>query len=234
MRKALGEILIQQKSITPDHLEIALRYQVLYGGRLGTNLVEMGVLDLDALTQALATQLNTPPALLKYFGQVTPQTLGMIARPLAEKHHAVPLGIVSTKPRVLAIAMANPLDAKGLQELTNAATVQLKPVVAPELRICEYLEKLYGVPPRPRYVPPHRTRANGRGLIPETEAGARTQNRSVEIEVDLTVPQGAGDGAAVYSRVIDIADQPDVTSIVSNEPVVRDDERELFGEPPPE
>ncbi len=39
----LGELLLEEKLITADALEEGLESQVVHGGRLGTNLVELGL-----------------------------------------------------------------------------------------------------------------------------------------------------------------------------------------------
>src|SRR5215208_105393 len=43
----IGQILVAAGRLSPAQLDEALRAQVLYGGRLGTNLVELGHVDLD-------------------------------------------------------------------------------------------------------------------------------------------------------------------------------------------
>ena len=49
----LGTLLLRNAAISLTQLEAALRAQVIYGGRLGTNLVELGFVDLDALSMHL-------------------------------------------------------------------------------------------------------------------------------------------------------------------------------------
>ncbi|MEJ7604487.1 MAG: hypothetical protein WKG01_41915 [Kofleriaceae bacterium] len=50
----LGTLLLRNAAIGLSQLESALRNQVLYGGRLGTNLVELGYIDLELLSAYLA------------------------------------------------------------------------------------------------------------------------------------------------------------------------------------
>ena len=50
VRVKLGTLLLRNAAIGLSQLEAALRNQVLYGGRLGTNLVELGFLDLELLS----------------------------------------------------------------------------------------------------------------------------------------------------------------------------------------
>src|SRR5580692_1342397 len=58
----LGTLLLRNAAIGLSQLEAALRNQVLYGGRLGTNLVELGFLDLELLSSYLAELSGFPVA----------------------------------------------------------------------------------------------------------------------------------------------------------------------------
>ena len=40
----LGEALVKNSLITRDQLRLALERQVIFGGRIGTNIVELGML----------------------------------------------------------------------------------------------------------------------------------------------------------------------------------------------
>src|SRR5207248_2717705 len=52
----IGEILIERGHLTPEGLEEALDWQVLYGGRLGTNLLELQLCEEEHLARGLAKQ----------------------------------------------------------------------------------------------------------------------------------------------------------------------------------
>src|SRR4051794_10736411 len=106
----LGEKLVHDHRITAEQLEVALRAQVIYGGRLGTNLVELGHIDLDTLSRALAELHGVPAALQKHFEQVAGDqaTVDLLPAPLAEKHYAVPLGLARLAGRQLVVAFMDP------------------------------------------------------------------------------------------------------------------------------
>ena len=63
----LGELLVSARLLDPEQIERALRAQVLWGGRLGTNLIELGLLDLDGISRALGRKHNRPAALARHF-----------------------------------------------------------------------------------------------------------------------------------------------------------------------
>ena len=56
-KKRIGETLVDAGAISPEQLAKALETQVVFGGRLGTNLVELSYMSLDEL----ADQTWHPP-----------------------------------------------------------------------------------------------------------------------------------------------------------------------------
>jgi hypothetical protein len=56
----LGELLLEEKLISREQLEEALETQVVHGGRLGTNLVELGFLKEVDLARVLGRLHNLP------------------------------------------------------------------------------------------------------------------------------------------------------------------------------
>ena len=63
----LGELLVRVNAATSEQVAEALRSQVLHGGRLGTNLVELGIIELEPLSTLLADLQRRPAALQKHF-----------------------------------------------------------------------------------------------------------------------------------------------------------------------
>lgn len=63
----LGELLVDAGKITPAQLEETLKGQAIFGGRFGTNLVEMGYLEEQELAHFLSQKTgiaHTSPELL--------------------------------------------------------------------------------------------------------------------------------------------------------------------------
>lgn len=59
-KKLLGEILAEKFGIAPQEIEKALKFQKEYGGRIGTILINSGVISEVQLLEALFYQLNIP------------------------------------------------------------------------------------------------------------------------------------------------------------------------------
>ena len=162
-------MLIDDGLITPTQRDEALRLQKSHGGRIGTNLVQLGAIELEALALALSRQKGMPAALQRHFDSIHPEVVDLLPARLAQKHAAIPLGFTARHPKTIGIAFLDPQKPGAVDEIQRAAGVRVYPVIAPELRIVRYLEKLYGIPRHPRFLQP-----DGDGDGPEREArGAR-------------------------------------------------------------
>lgn len=148
----LGTLLLRNDVISLSQLENALRTQVLYGGKLGTNLVELGYIDLGTLAEYLAEILGVPLATQEMFESVSEDVISDFSAALARRYEAFPLGYLSEQPGSLAVAFANPRDPEALARLAEDVGSPIFAHVAPELRIYYYLEKHYGITRKARFV----------------------------------------------------------------------------------
>jgi hypothetical protein len=147
MTQRIGELLLSRGLVTATQLEEALRRQAVAGGRLGTNFVELGYLDLNTLAVALAVQRRLPAATDSDFRGVTDEALALISPAIAEKYLAFPLG---KNGRELKVALASPWELSHLEGLRAVTGLQIVPHIAPELRIFDYHQKRYGISARTR------------------------------------------------------------------------------------
>jgi hypothetical protein len=171
----LGTLLLRNTAIGLSQLEAALRNQVLYGGRLGTNLVELGFLDLELLSAYLAELTGFPIATPTLLDDADRSLLARLGADDAHRLRAVPLGYLGAGIDTAAVAMVDPTDAAAIDALIDRLQASVSPYVVPELRALYYLEKHYGTPRRARFV---RTAAPGRESEPGGEPGVerrRTQ-----------------------------------------------------------
>jgi hypothetical protein len=143
----IGELLVESGTISHLQLSEALSAQREHGGRLGTNLVELGFIDEKKLAAVLARQLNLPAATAQQLERVDAATLRLLPAKTAERLRAVPLREDKGK---LWVALADPTDARTLEQLEKAVGKPVRPMVAPELLLLRALEQHYQVAPRPR------------------------------------------------------------------------------------
>ncbi|HVV82489.1 MAG TPA: hypothetical protein VHE35_05390 [Kofleriaceae bacterium] len=165
----LGTLLLRNAAISLSQLETALRSQVLYGGRLGTNLIELGFVDVDALTAAIGELYHLPVATQALLEAVTPATLALVNARTAEALGVIPLGQVASFPDALAVAMIDPRDDATIEELARLTGHTIAPHVVSEARALYYLERLYALPRKARYV-----RAGTRRVLTDAVERRRT------------------------------------------------------------
>ncbi|HEY5514224.1 MAG TPA: hypothetical protein VIK40_11330, partial [Geomonas sp.] len=103
----LGELLIQAGKITPAQLEEALKEQAIFGGKFGTNLIEMGYLDEHDLAHFLSKKTGLPHASPELLMNIPPQVIRLIPEDAARKYRVVP---VALNNRRLSLAMSDPSD----------------------------------------------------------------------------------------------------------------------------
>ena len=132
----LGEILLQEKLISPDALEEALESQVIHGGRLGTNLVELGHLQEADLAKALGKQHNCAFA----SGTMTPdpKALEVVDLDFADDKDVLPMRLDPTR---VSVACINPHDIATMDEIGFRTGKRVVPVVIPEFRMNQLLRK---------------------------------------------------------------------------------------------
>ncbi len=102
----LGEILVEQRGLSREDLDRALRLQQEEDERIGTVLVRLGMISERDLAGALAHQLGLDIAAPDAFGEVPAVDIQVTADFLT---HAQVVPIVAAEDSVV-VAMADPLD----------------------------------------------------------------------------------------------------------------------------
>lgn len=130
----LGELLLAEKLVKPDQLEEALETQVVHGGRLGTNLVELGFLKEADLARMLGKQHALPFA----SGEMIPDpaALALVNRQFYDDEDVLPMRIDTTR---LTVAVLGPAQLKATDALGFKAGKRVVTVVIPEFRMNQLL-----------------------------------------------------------------------------------------------
>jgi hypothetical protein len=148
----LGTLLLRNAAIGLSQLESALRNQVLYGGRLGTNLVELGFIDLELLSAYLAELSGFPIATPTLLDEVDGALVEKLGADDAHRLRAIPLGYLADTKDAVAVAVVEPTNLEILEQLSARLAATITPYVVPELRALYYLEKHFGLPRRARFI----------------------------------------------------------------------------------
>ncbi|HIJ88780.1 MAG TPA: general secretion pathway protein GspE [Desulfuromonadales bacterium] len=145
----LGELLLQEHIITPEQLDEALKNQALFGIKLGSSLIEMGVISDEQLCHFLSSTLGVPAVTPRAMTSVPPEVLAQVPAELAGKYRVVPIRIEGKK---LTLAMADPTDFKASDEVSFVTGFIILPHFAPDVRITSALSKYYQLRGDIRYI----------------------------------------------------------------------------------
>jgi Type II secretion system (T2SS), protein E, N-terminal domain len=143
----LARILKDRGIVTERQLEEAIRHQVLYGGRLGTSLHELGFITEERLQESLARACGQA-GLTVDLRELDPAAVKLLPRALAVKHRVCPLKV---KGRTLFLLMINPGDHSAVAKVSYALGYIVRPLVVHEFRMVQLLRDHYGVDERWRF-----------------------------------------------------------------------------------
>lgn len=139
MSAKLGEILVRENLITAQQLREALEYQRTSGGRLGSNLVKLGIISDDVITAVLSRQYGVPSINLDLF-QIEDSTIKLISQDVALKYTVLP---ISKNGATLTLAMADPTNVFAMDDIKFMTGLNVEPVIASEASIQIAVGKYY-------------------------------------------------------------------------------------------
>ncbi len=149
MALKLGEMLMQEGLVTPEQLEEALRYQVIYGGKIGTNLIEMGLAEEGDIALTLSRKLRVPYVDPEQLMNIPEGVLRVVPLDIVEKYKVIPLRLDQKK---LSLVMADPGNLPAIDEISFRTGYIIRPLVTPEVRLILALEKYYNIQRELRYI----------------------------------------------------------------------------------
>ncbi|NVJ12834.1 general secretion pathway protein GspE [Myxococcus sp. AM010] len=132
----LGEQLLKDGLVTAEGLEEALEAQVVHGGRLGTNLVELGLLSEVDLAKTLGKVHNSAFA----SGEMVPdpKAMELVSSNHADDKEYLPMRVDATR---VSVAVVNPHDFATLDGIAFKTGKRVVPVVIPEFRMNQLLRR---------------------------------------------------------------------------------------------
>lgn len=139
MSAKLGEILVRENLITSQQLREALDYQRGNGGRLGSNLIKLGIISDEVITSVLSRQYGVPSINLELF-QIEEETVKLISQEVAMKYTVLPISKVGA---TLTMAMADPTNVFAMDDIKFMTGLNVEPVIASEAAIQEAIAEYY-------------------------------------------------------------------------------------------
>ncbi len=140
MAVKLGEMLLKAGLISQPQLQEALEAQKKNGGKLGFNLVKLGYVKEDDITQLLSDQYGVPSINLRHF-EIDESVIDLVPSEVAQKYLVLP---VNRTGATLTIAMADPTNVFAMDDIKFMTGYNVEPVVASEIAIRESIERYYG------------------------------------------------------------------------------------------
>jgi hypothetical protein len=164
----LARILKDRGLLSDAQLQEAIQHQVLFGGRLGTSLHELGMISEEQLQDALCRAHGLPASGFDP-REIEPAAVKLLTRELAEKHKVCPYKV---KGRTLQLLMVDPRDHVTLANIGFSLGYIIKPVVVPEFSMIRLLFQHYGIDERWRFHDTHVRRSAPIGPLPPQAAAA--------------------------------------------------------------
>jgi hypothetical protein len=145
----LGEALIKDALITKEQLHQALERQVQFGGRIGTNLIELRFISEEDLSKFLGKFFRLPSIKPDVINNIPEEVLSLISTDIIVKYQILPFKRDRSR---LYTAMLNPKDIKEIDELRFMTGFDIIPYVITESRLLFALEKYFGIKRDLRYI----------------------------------------------------------------------------------
>ncbi len=140
---SLSSLIVQREIATIRQVEEALARQVLYGGDLATNLLEVAPVEEWRIAVTFADAFALPAAPPGPVPIAPPETLALVPVEIATRLGIVPVSGDATN---LIVAAAEPLKPDEITELEAAHGIHIEVRIALAVRIREALAQGYGVP----------------------------------------------------------------------------------------
>jgi hypothetical protein len=140
---SLSSLLVQREVASMRTVEEAIARQVLHGGDLPTNLLELAALREEDLVQNLAESFRMSAAPAGPLPAPDPAVLRVVPAEVAFRHGIFPL---EREGNTLVIATSEPLSQAVEEDLSFSLNVSLSQLIAPLVRIRQAIAACYGIP----------------------------------------------------------------------------------------
>ncbi len=139
MAGRLGELLVRESMINIDQLKKAQEEQRKSGGRLGSSLVKLGMIEESELTSFLSKQYGVPAIDLSEF-EIDQDVINLVPREVAEKHSLIPF---NRSGSTISVAMSDPSNIFAIDDIKFVTGYNVEVMVASEQSIRGALERYY-------------------------------------------------------------------------------------------
>ncbi|MFI3210537.1 MAG: ATPase, T2SS/T4P/T4SS family [Peptostreptococcaceae bacterium] len=135
----IGDKLVQHGYITEDQLQETLKYQKQTGKRLGTLLIENGLISSEALTNILKELLQIESIELN-LSNINPDAVKRIPQNICRRYKVFPYKI---EGNTLFLAMEDPQDRASIQDVRRISGMEVVPSISNINEIESAIENFY-------------------------------------------------------------------------------------------
>jgi len=139
--KRIGDLLIEQKIITPAILQQAIDIQNKDYKPLGKILIDLGYVSQDELNSILAKQFGSLYINPKTFTLRSEELKVLVPSELARKYICFPFDLIGDE---LTVVMHDPFDSDAISDLNKLTNKHIRPIHAKKQSILDVLDKIYG------------------------------------------------------------------------------------------
>jgi len=148
VQSTFTQFLLRNEYASLAELEEASQATVLYGGRLGTALIELGILTPEQLDAALARHHELPEIPREWLARPDPGARAALHVDLIKRHRAFPLNF---EKRSLHVGLVDPRNEPVLDNLAFASGCLIVPYALAEFRFVDLMRRVFAVAPSARF-----------------------------------------------------------------------------------
>jgi MSHA biogenesis protein MshE len=135
----IGDLFLDNGSITEAQLKQALVHQKINGGKLGAILVQLNIATERQFAETLSVQLKIPFIELEFY-DIKPEVVRQIPEKIARHHRLL---LLSKEKRDNLVAMADPTDLVALDEASRVLGGTIKMAAVCESDLLNILDQVY-------------------------------------------------------------------------------------------
>jgi type IV pilus assembly protein PilB len=139
VHKQLGELLIDNKLITPEQLAEALQLQKEKGGLIGQVLVQLGYTTEEAIAQALTAQYGFPYLPLSGY-EIDREVCSVIPEHVSKQYGLIAVDRVGN---ILTVAMSNPLNKQAIEDVEMITHFKVQVFVTTATDVSDAIKRSY-------------------------------------------------------------------------------------------
>lgn len=139
----LGDLLVQQGSITQEQLSDALAMQKKGRQRLGDYLVETGAITEEDIARVLQIQLGIEIIDLRGI-RIPPEVIDLVSGSVLRRHNVLPIAFDEKDSNVLILAMSDPLDIAAQDDIAIITNCLIELRISTATSINAVLDRYFG------------------------------------------------------------------------------------------